>query len=111
MRRKSLPSTVALTALILAACAPSKPAARPRHGNVASTPVGQVYRAAIVIRSGSELTAIDPATGSVLYQGSGVVSPTDPSRLFTAVPHGGETVLSPREVATGASTATTRIRG
>jgi DNA-binding beta-propeller fold protein YncE len=115
MRTKLLVPVVALTSLVLAACSsPSSPAqSHPAHAVVAppAPTVAPAPRDALLIGTGAGVTAIDPTTGAVLYQGSGLLSPGDPKDLVGAAVRGPVTVLTMRDPATGASTATTSIRG
>jgi hypothetical protein len=113
VRARWVALTMVVTVFALAACTPSTPTALPHDGTTAPAPVAtaQVATTAVVLGSGSQLVAIDPATGSVLFKGTGVHTATDPSRLFTAEPQGASTMLRTRVTATGAVIATATIHG
>jgi hypothetical protein len=118
MRTKPLLSVLALTTLVLGACSSSPSPARTRSAARAVAPpvspvvaVPQAPRDALLIGTGAGVTTIDPATGAVLYRGSGLLSTSDPLDLVGAAVRGSVTVLTARDPATGALSATTRIRG
>jgi hypothetical protein len=110
-RTKALAAGMAMTMLALVGCSPPEPTVRPHILHAARAPVAPVTRAALLIGTGAGVTALDAATGAVLYVGSGVLSSHQPTDLIDATVHGQVTVLITRDPATGAPKATTTIRG
>jgi len=84
-----------LLAVVLAACTPRQPR---------TTDVEQVARAPagiLLLGSSIGVRSVDPATGEVLFEGSGVPALGDWSKVFTTKVTGRATLLESSDVATG----------
>ncbi|MGH2545509.1 MAG: hypothetical protein ACRDHJ_01360 [Actinomycetota bacterium] len=65
----------------------------------------------LVLGSSHGVVSVDPGSGSVLFQGSGVPSSSDWSTLFTAIPDAGGTILQSRDSATGEALSSLPVTG
>ena len=107
MRTRSLGPAVIAILLLPAACTTANAPGVPRPAAIAaahparSASVAPAARAAVVLGSGANVTAIDSVTGAVLFRGSGVVPATTRSELLSASPLGTETTLRAVDIATG----------
>jgi hypothetical protein len=76
-------------------------------------PAGPTTRSDRVLLLGSShgVVSVDPANGSVLFQGSGVPSSIDWSTMLTATPDGGRTLLEARDATTGEALSSLPVPG
>lgn len=84
-----------LLAVVLAACTPQQP----RTTDV--EPVARAPGGILLLGSSIGVRSVDPATGEVLFEGSGVPALGDWSKVFTTEVTGRATLLESSDVATG----------
>ena len=82
-------------------------------GCAALGPAGPTTRSDRVLLLGSShgVVSVDPANGSVLFQGSGIPSSVDWSTVLTATPGGGRTILEARDSTTGEALSSLPVAG
>jgi len=89
-----------LVMAVLTACAALGPAGP-------TTPSDRV----LLLGSSHGVVSVDPGSGSVLFQGSGVPASSDWTTLFTAIPDAGRTILEARDSTTGQALTSLPITG
>jgi hypothetical protein len=107
-RRESVMRTrmlLLLLAVVLTACTSQGPGAT--DVEVAS----RAPEGVLLLGSDTGVRSVDPATGLILFQGTGVPALGDWSRLFTTTASGGDTILVGRDAATGAVVSRVSLPG
>jgi hypothetical protein len=107
MRFRRIAALVLVLPLAMAACTGgSEPSANHPASSTATTPSQM-----LVLDRGSGVVAIDPSTGSLMFQRQGVAPLPDWSKAFTTSDSGGSTDLREIDPATGTTSTSVRVRG
>jgi len=112
MRTRWVVLSVGLAAVVAACTHPLKQGSSQQLPAPTSPPPAiHVPGEILVLRSDTGVIALDPATGSVLYDGEGVSALADLSRVFTATYDGTATLLQATSLTEGAPPSTVRLPG
>jgi hypothetical protein len=111
MRVSARTPLIAVVVFALAGCSSSQERAHPRPPAPTTAPSSPEPGTTLVVGSPGEVAAIDAATGSVLYDGPGVLPAANRSVVVTTEFTDGMTSLRTVLAATGEVSATESIRG
>lgn len=95
-----------ILAVVLTACTSAQ---QQRAKDVEAVP--QAPGGVLLLGSDTGVRSVDPATGRILFQGTGVPALGDWSKMFTTTASGGDTLLEGRDAATGAVVSRESLSG